>query len=137
MMAAYEVVADAYLSVSTPVQIAAPALCDAAIDVRRQIQRRLRLNLHALRTAAASYPATRVLPVEGGWSAVIQLPATQSEEALVLTLLNDDHVIVHPGYFFDFDRESFVVVSLLVEPAVFERGIARLLARAADGADQP
>jgi hypothetical protein len=54
-----------------------------------------------------------------------------TEEALVLALLEHDDLLVHPGYFFDFPRESFIVVSLLVEPAVFDRGIARVLARAA------
>jgi aspartate/methionine/tyrosine aminotransferase len=136
MMSRYEIVADAYLSVGTPVQVAAPALCEGGAAVRQQIQERLRINLAALRSAAAAYPAACVLPVEGGWSAVIQLPATRGEEALVLSLLSDDHVIVHPGYFFDFERESFVVVSLLVEPILFARGIGRLLARATDSADQ-
>ena len=58
--------------------------------------------------------------------------ATRSEETLVLELLNEDHVLVHPGFFFDFEREAFVVVSLLVEPDVFDRGVARVLARATD-----
>jgi aspartate/methionine/tyrosine aminotransferase len=136
MIARYEVVADAYLSVATPVQVAAQTLCDAGARIRHQIQQRLRVNLAALRAAVAAYPAARVLPVEGGWSAVIQLPATRSEETLVLNLLAEDHVIVHPGYFFDFERESFVVISLIVEPAVFARGVALLLARAIDSADQ-
>jgi alanine-synthesizing transaminase len=58
------------------------------------------------------------------------VPSVRSEETLVLELLNEDHVIVHPGFFFDFERESYVVVSLLVEPTTFASGIARLLARA-------
>ena len=71
-----------------------------------------------------------MLRVEGGWSAVLQVPQLRSEEALVLELLDKDDVLVHPGYFFDFSREAFIVVSLLVEPAPFDRAIARLLARA-------
>ena len=62
----------------------------------------------------------------GGWSAVLQVPSTQSEEALALALVEQDGVLVHPGYFFDFPREAFVVVSLLPEPAVFDAGVARL-----------
>ena len=58
-------------------------------------------------------PATQLLEPEGGWSAVIRVPATQSEEALVLRLLTDAHVHVHPGFFFDFADEAYVVVSLL------------------------
>ena len=130
MLTAYEVIADAYLSVSTPVQVAAPALLDAGGVVREQIHARVQRNLSSLRAAAAAYPSVSVLTCEGGWSAVVQLPAVRSEEALVLELLNDDHLLVHPGYFFDFERESFVVVSLLVGPDVFDRGVARLLARA-------
>ena len=137
LLTAYEVIADAYLSVSTPVQVAAPALLEAGADVREQISARIGRNLSSLRRAVAAYPSVSVLTCEGGWSAVVQLPATRSEEALVLELLNHDHLLVHPGYFFDFERESFVVVSLLVEPDTFDRGVARLLARALDSIREP
>jgi len=130
IVTAYEVIADAYLSVATPVQVAAPSLLREGAQIRAQIQARVAANLARLRELAVDHPAVQVLPCEGGWSAVLQVPAVQSEEALVLDLLNEDHVLVHPGYFFDFEREAFVVVSLLVEPAVFERGVTRLLARA-------
>lgn len=131
VLAAYEIVADTYLSVSTPVQAAASDLIERGALIRAQILARVKRNLDALRSAAASFPAVSVLPVEGGWSAVIQVPSVMTEEALVLALLEHDDLLVHPGYFFDFPREAFVVVSLLVEPAVFDRGIARVLARAA------
>jgi alanine-synthesizing transaminase len=134
---AYEVIADSYLSVSTPVQVAAPALLAAGAAVRRQIHARVCHNLASLRSAVAAHPSVSVLTCEGGWSAVIQLPSTRSEEDLILELLNDDHVFVHPGYFFDFERESFVVVSLLVEPDIFDRGVARLLARATHAIQEP
>ena len=130
VLSGYELVADTYLSVSTPVQVAAPSLIDAGVGIRSQIHARLARNLAALRAAITDYPAATVLTCEGGWSAVVQLPAFRSEEALVLELLNDDHVLVHPGYFFDFPNETFVVVSLLVEPDTFIRGVTRLLARA-------
>jgi alanine-synthesizing transaminase len=131
MLAAYEIVADTYLSVSTPVQSAAADLIESGAAIRAQIVARVRRNLESLRALAAAFPAIDVLRVEGGWSAVIQVPAVQSEERLVLDLLDQDDVLVHPGYFFDFPREAFVVVSLLVEPAAFDRAIARVLARAA------
>lgn len=134
---AYEVIADAYLSVSTPVQTAAPGLLEAGAAVRRQIQARLRSNLTALRELVAAYPAVRVLSVEGGWSAVLQLPALRSEEALILELLNEDHVLVHPGYFFDFPSDAFAVVSLIVDPGVFRQGVSRLLKRATTAPTQP
>jgi aspartate/methionine/tyrosine aminotransferase len=66
----------------------------------------------------------------GGWCAVLQVPSLVSEEALVLALLEHDGVLVQPGYFFDFPREAFVVVSLLVDPGVFDAGVRRVLARA-------
>lgn len=133
-LAAFEIVADTYLSVSSPVQAAAADLIDSGAVIRAQIMARLRRNLDALRTAAAAHPSITVLPVEGGWSAVIQVPAVASEESLVLALLDQDDVLVHPGYFFDFPREAFVVVSLLVTPAVFDAAVSRVLARSAGAA---
>jgi hypothetical protein len=133
-MAAYEIVADTYLSVSTPVQVAAPSLIEQGALVRAQILARVRHNLAALRALAAPFPSVAVLPVEGGWSAVLQVPAVRPEEALALELLEEDDVLVHPGYFFDFHREAYVVVSLLPEPAAFARAIALVLRRASAGA---
>ena len=130
-LAAYEVIADTYLSVSTPVQAAAPELIEKGAAIRTQILARVRRNLEALRKLAAAHPSLNVLRVEGGWSAVVQVPQLHGEEALVLTLLDKDDVLVHPGYFFDFDREAFVVVSLLVEPKTFDVAVTRLLSRAA------
>jgi alanine-synthesizing transaminase len=130
VLRAYEVVADAYLPVSTPVQLAAAHVLDTGGSIRAQIQQRIERNLAALREQQAGHPATRVLTCEGGWSAVVQVPSFRSEEALVLELLNEDHVLVHPGYYFDFEREAFVIVSLLVDPLTFTRGVRRLLSRA-------
>ena len=132
-MAGYELVADTYLSVSTPVQLAAPALIERGAAIRSQIQARVATNLASLRAKAAAFPSISVMPVEAGWSAVLQVPAVRSEEALALALLAEDDVLIHPGYFFDFASEAFIVVSLLVEPAKFAAGMARVLARAASG----
>jgi alanine-synthesizing transaminase len=130
-IAAYELVADTYLSVSTPVQAAAAELIAHGAAVRAQILARVRRNLESLHALAASHPAVNVLRAEGGWTAVIQVPQLKSEEALTLELLEKDDVLVHPGYFFDFPREAFLVVSLLVEPGRFDRGVSRVLHRAA------
>ena len=81
----------------------------------------------------AEVPAVSLIEPEGGWSAVLRVPAVPSEEAFVLQLLQDDGVAVHPGYFFDFAKEAYIVVSLLTEPATFEEGVARILSRAAQG----
>jgi alanine-synthesizing transaminase len=117
-----ELICDTYLSVSTPVQMAARSLLERGASVRRQILDRLRTNDAALRAIVTGGGAT-VLPAEAGWSAVIRVPATRSEEALVTELLEHDAVAVHPGYFFDFPHEAFLVVSLLPEPDEFARGI--------------
>lgn len=129
-LAAYEVIADTYLSVSTPVQAAAAELIERGAAIRSQILARLHRNLASLRNVASQVPAIDVLRVEGGWSAVVQVPQLRSEEALVLELLENDNVLVHPGYFFDFSREAFIVVSLLGEPAAFDQAIARVVTRA-------
>ena len=126
-----EIICDTYLSVSTPVQVAAPALIDAGGLVRLAIQARLERNLSALRAKLAAAPAVDLLDPEAGWSAVLRVPATVSEESLVLRLLEREHVVVHPGYFFDFPQEAFLVVSLLTPSAAFDDGIDRLLPAAA------
>ncbi|HYE87546.1 MAG TPA: pyridoxal phosphate-dependent aminotransferase [Vicinamibacterales bacterium] len=128
---AYEIIADTYLSVSTPVQASAPALIASGAAIRAQILARVRRNLDQLRSQAAAHPSIEVLKVEGGWSAVLKVPQIRGEEALVLELLEKDDVLVHPGYFFDFAREAFMVVSLLNEPATFDLAIGRLLKRVA------
>jgi aspartate/methionine/tyrosine aminotransferase len=129
IMAAYELIADTYLSVSTPVQVALPDLLSRGASIRGQIQQRTATNLSAIAAAVSASPEVSLLDVEAGWSAIVQVPGYRSEEALVLELLTHDHVLVHPGYFFDFDREAYVVVSLLTPPDQFERGIVRVLAR--------
>jgi aspartate/methionine/tyrosine aminotransferase len=125
-----EVICDAYLSVSTPVQMAASSLIAAGAHVRARILERIRANLAVLQRLAAAHPAIHVLPVEAGWSAVLRVPSTRSEEDLVLALIDEDGVLAHPGFFFDFAHEAFLVVSLLPEPAAFAEGVRRLLERA-------
>jgi len=132
-MARLDVICDTYLSVSTPVQIAAPVLLEHGRAIRAAIQDRITRNLSALRADVARVPAVTLLEPEGGWSVVLRVPAVPGEEAFVLRLLQDDHVVVHPGYFFDFSEEAFLVVSLLPDAATFDDGVMRLLRRAADG----
>ena len=126
-LAGLELIADSFLSVNTPVQIAARQLLERGAAIRAQIHDRVRGNLATLRQTAKQFPACDVLKVEGGWSAVIRVPATRSEEQLILALLDCEGILVHPGYFFDFAHEAFVVVSLLVAPDVFHNAIARVL----------
>jgi aspartate/methionine/tyrosine aminotransferase len=122
-----ELIADTYLSVGTPVQLAASHLFRAGAPVRKAIHDRVGQNLAVLRTAAGRFPACDVLRVEGGWSAVVRVPATWREEELVVDLLEQEHILVHPGFFFDFPREAYLVVSLLPPPDVFSDAVARVL----------
>jgi aspartate/methionine/tyrosine aminotransferase len=124
-----ELIADTYLSVATPVQTAAAALIESGRLIRDKILHRVRHNYQALLGAAASCAAIDVLHADAGWSAVIRVPSTRSEEDLVVDLVEHDGVLVHPGYFFDFPHEAFVVVSLLPDPGTFSAGTRRLLDR--------
>ena len=121
-----ELVCDTYLAVSTPVQIAAAELLHRGTAVRAQIASRIVANYRALQAAAAGVPSCRVPRSEGGWSAVLRVPSLEPEEDLVLRLLADG-VLTHPGYFFDFPRESFLIVSLLPPEASFADGVSRVL----------
>ena len=131
-LARMEVISDTYLSVSTPVQAAAPELLAAGRIVRRQIQARLIRNLGSLRAVVPAHPAVTLLEPEGGWSVVLRVPATRSEEALAIDLLESAGVVVHPGYFFDFAHGAFLVLSLLTDPATFDEGVGRILAAIAN-----
>jgi hypothetical protein len=125
-----ELVCDTYLSVGTPVQVGLPTLLAEGAGIRTAIRDRVTRNYRALLGAASQCPSVDALPAEGGWCAVLKVPAMQSEESLVLQLLEQDRVLVHPGYFFDFPREAFLVLSLLPDPDIFDRAVARVLHRA-------
>lgn len=125
-----DLICDTYLSVSTPVQVAADALIREGRAVRASILTRIRENYAALRRIAANYPSVEVLSCEAGWSVVLRVPSTRSEEDLVLELLEEDGVLIHPGFFFDFPHEAFLIGSLLPEPALFNDGMRRVLERA-------
>ena len=120
-------ISDAYLSVGTPVQHAAAVLVETRRQVAAQIRARTDANFSAL-AAAARGTSLSVLKREGGWYAVLRLPDQVSEEALALRLLEEKHVLVHPGYFYDFPAgNSFLVLSLLPDQPLFQEGIARLV----------
>ena len=124
-----DVIADTFLSVGAQVQLAAPALLAHRRPIQQRILERVRANLDTLRTALAPLHATRVLPVEGGWYAVVRVPSILTDEEWSLDLLDHAGVLVQPGYFFDFDTPGHLVVSLLPEPATFDEGATRLAAR--------
>jgi aspartate/methionine/tyrosine aminotransferase len=120
-----ELLLDTYLSVATPVQCALPELLRIGEDIQRQIQVRTRHNLKTLQDVLANSPAT-CLDTEAGWSAIIQLPKTFSEDQWIARLLEGKGIVVQPGYFFDMASEAYVVVSLLTPGEEFLKGIRRL-----------
>jgi alanine-synthesizing transaminase len=123
-----ELIADAFLSVGAPVQHAVGELLATRHVVQDGIQSRLRANLETLRSIVAGTAVT-VLDVEGGWYATLRVPRTRAEEAWSLVFLEEDGVYVHPGHFFDFADEAYVVVSLLTEETTLAEGARRIVAR--------
>ena len=122
-----EWVADSFLSVGAPVQHAAARWMSLRPAFQMQVMERLRTNLAALRQAIAEQPLCGLLHVEGGWYATIRLPRVRGEEEWVIGLLDAGDVYVQPGYFFDFESEAHVVVSLLTPPARFVEGVRRMM----------
>jgi aspartate/methionine/tyrosine aminotransferase len=124
-----EWIADTYLSVGTPVQQAAPRLLDLGKGIQSQIAARVRANLAWLASAIAPDSPCRTLAVEGGWYVTLQVPRIRRDEEWALELLEKDNVLVQPGFFYDFESEAFLVLSLLTEPGTFQEGCRRLLER--------
>lgn len=127
-----ELIADTFLSVGAPVQHAAAAWLPLRASLQQQISARTVTNLEWLAALVAG-SACRLLTVEGGWYATLEVPRHVSEEELILRLLTEDDVLVHPGYFFDFAREAYLVLSLLPPPEVFQAAAQRLFERAVNG----
>jgi alanine-synthesizing transaminase len=123
---ALELIADNFLSVATAVQVALPEIFAVAPRIRAAILERARANVDAARRVVGG--AAQLLPVEGGWSAVIRVPRTMTDEEFALEALERHGVVIHPGYFFDFERDGYFVVSLLTPTEVFVDGLSRILA---------
>ena len=122
-----EVIADTYLSVSAPVALAAPTWLAHRRKIQSQILARVQTNIRKLdEFLVPGLPATR-LKVEGGWYAVLRVPSTQSDEDWAVRFLTEAGVYVHPGHFYDFATEGFLVLSLLPEPTVFAEALAKLV----------
>ncbi len=126
-----EVISDTYLSMNAPIQLAAPVFLDQRKAIQPILLDRLRSNLAELDQQLLHYPACARLQVEGGWYVVLRVPAVESDEDLAIRLLRHAQVSVHPGHFYDFPAEGYLVLSLITEPEVFREGIARLLRFAA------
>jgi aspartate/methionine/tyrosine aminotransferase len=118
-------IADLFLSVSGPVQEALPDLLAARSEFQSRVRERVERNLAEIALAERRQPALRMLRAQGGWVAVLRVPAVRSDEEWALELLRRD-VAVHPGHFYDFDGDGHLVLSLIVHPDEFRRGLARI-----------
>lgn len=123
-----EIVADTYLSPGTPVQLAAPKLLALRDGMQGQLQSRITANLAHLDAALAGQELIMRLDRQGGWYAVLRCPATGPDEDLAIALLEKHSVLVHPGRFFDFRQDGFLVLSLTTPEDVFNEGVRRMLA---------
>ena len=126
-MGRLEVIADTYLSMNAPVQWAVPALLKQREDIQRQLLERVKANLAELDRQLAGQKACQRLDVEGGWYAVLRVPVTRSDEELAIELLREKAVVVHPGHFFDFPSDGYLVLSLITPTGEFGVGIAAIL----------
>jgi aspartate/methionine/tyrosine aminotransferase len=126
-LARLEVIADTYLSMSTPLQWAVHQMLAERHHIQPQLMARIRANLEALDSRLASQKLCNRLAVEGGWYAVLRVPALGSDEELAVALLEQTGVLLQPGHFYNFPYDGYLVVSLITPIRDFETGIARVL----------
>jgi len=126
-MARLEVIADTYLSMNAPVQWAVPALLEQRREIQRQLLTRVRKNLAELDRQLAGQTGCQRLSVEGGWYAVLRVPVTRSDEELAIALVREKSVLVHPGHFYDFPKDGFLVLSLITAENEFAEGMGKVL----------
>lgn len=122
-----EVIADTYLSVNAPIQHAIPEFLGQRHEFQRQLMSRVRENLAELDRQLATQKACSRLEIEGGWYAVLRVPATRSDEEVALDLIKKKGVYVHPGHFYDFPTDGYLIVSLIAPEQEFAEGIKRLI----------
>ncbi|MFL6311666.1 MAG: pyridoxal phosphate-dependent aminotransferase [Terriglobales bacterium] len=126
-LARLEMIADTYLSLNAPIQLAAPVLLQQRKQFQEQLMSRVRANLAELDAQLAGTRQISRLLVEGGWYAVLRIPATRTDEELALELLEKLDVYLHPGHYYDFPGDRYLVVSLIAPERDFHEGIGRIL----------
>ena len=122
-----EVIADTYLSLNAPVQHAVPTLLEQRKEIQPQLMRRVSTNVSDLDRQLAAQESVERLELQGGWYAVLRVPVTQSDEDLAIALLRQSGAMVHPGHFYDFPRDGYLVISLITPESDFREGVSRLL----------
>ena len=126
-MGRLEVIADTYLSMNAPIQLAAPALLEQRKNIQPLLIDRLRANREELDRQLGKQNVCSRLEVQGGWYAVVRVPVKQPDEDQAIELIRKMSVLVHPGHFYDFPSDGYLVVSLITPPGMFREGIARVL----------
>jgi aspartate/methionine/tyrosine aminotransferase len=126
-MGRLEVIADTYLSMNAPIQWAVPALLEQRKNIQRQLLDRGSANLAELDRQLAVQKTCSRLRAEGGWYAVLRVPVTRSDEELAIELVKNESVVIHPGHFYDFPRDGYLVLSLITPEEEFSAGIGRVL----------
>ena len=126
-LARLEVIADTYLSMNAPIQLAAAPLLAQRKNIQPLLLDRVRANLEDFDLALTEQKTCQRLVVEGGWYRVLRVPVTQSDEDLAIDILRKMSVLVHPGHFYDFPADGYLVLSLITPPEAFREGVGRLL----------
>jgi alanine-synthesizing transaminase len=122
-----EVIADTYLSLNAPVQLAAATLLGQREKIQPQLTHRVHSNLAELDRQLSKQQVCARLAIEGGWYAVLRVPVTQTDEDLAVTIVRDACVLAHPGHFYDFPADGFLVLSLITQPQEFCEGVRRVV----------
>jgi len=122
-----EVIADTYLSMNAPIQWATPVLLEQRKSIQPQLLRRVLTNLSELDRQLAEQDSCQRLSVQGGWYGVLRVPVTRTDEELAVELLRRRSVLVHPGHFYDFPSDGYLVLSLIGPEDEFAEGIGRLM----------
>ena len=128
-MGRLEVIADTYLSMNAPMQWAVPVLLEQRKSIQQQLLERVHANLAELDRQLAGQKACERLRVDGGWYAVLRVPVTRSDEELAIELVREKRVLVHPGHFYDFPRDGYLVLSLITAEREFKSGVGSILSK--------
>jgi alanine-synthesizing transaminase len=126
-LARLELIADTYLSMNAPIQLAAPVLLQQRADFQQQLMARVKKNLAELDSQLLAQSHLRRLQIEGGWYAVLRVPATRSDEELAIELLEKHDVYVHPGHFYDCPGDGYIILSLITQQEEFAAGVSHIL----------
>jgi aspartate/methionine/tyrosine aminotransferase len=126
-LARLEIIADTYLSMNAPIQWATPVLLGQRGSIQKQLRDRVLANLAELDRQLATQKACQRLSLEGGWYAILRVPVTKSDEELAIELLRERSVLVHPGHFYDFPSDGYLVLSLITPEAEFREAMRRVL----------